>query len=164
MGPPRKRWDRQAWITIYAEKGTVKAACEAVRISRNTAYEERKRNPEFAEEWDRQEESVTDQLEKTLIEIALDSTHRHQVRALEFALKARRPSVYREQVGVKHSGKVSVEVDEGVNEEIESALAEVDRLTTRLAEMAPPGEAPLPGRAKGAALAPAGQPGPDTAP
>lgn len=121
-------------MRVYAEKGTVKAACEAVGIHRDTAYEERKRNPAFAEAWEREESAVTDVLEKTLVEIAIDGEGSPQVRALEFALKARRPTKYRERIDVKHGGKVGVEVEEAVDEEVEDALAEVDRLTDELAK------------------------------
>jgi hypothetical protein len=150
--PGTKKWDRDAWIQVYADKGTVKAACKAVGISRDTAYEERKRNPAFAEAWDREEVSVTDQLEKTLVEIALEGEGSHQVRALEFALKARRPAVYRESVNVNHGGKIGVEVEEGVDEAIGGYLTEIERLSERLAVLESGGQAAPAGPAEGAAV------------
>jgi hypothetical protein len=133
----RKSWDKSVWLEAYAEHGTVTAACKVVGISRETAYQHRKKNEEFAAAWDREENAVTDKLEKTLVEVALDFTHRGQVRALDIALKARRPSVYRESLNVKHGGKVgvAVEIEEGVDEAIDGLLAENDRLTERLAQL-----------------------------
>lgn len=149
--PPRD-WHAD-WLEVYAEKGTVTAACKAVKIGRTVAYEHRKRDPEFAAAWDRQENAVTDQLEKTLIEIALEGSGSPQIRALEFALKARRPAVYRESIKLDHGGKIGVQVEEGVNEAISGYLVEIQRLTERLAELAPPSEAEAPGRAASEPLA-----------
>lgn len=148
-GRSPKRWSREKWLEIYAEKGTVTAACKAVRISRDTAYRARKADEEFAAAWDKEENAVTDLLEKTLVEVALDFSHRGQVRALDIALKARRPAVYRESINVKHGGKVNVEVEEGVNDAISGYLAEIQRLTERLADLAPDGQAAVPGRPQG---------------
>jgi hypothetical protein len=153
--PGTKKWSREGWLRVYAEKGTVKAACAAVGISRETAYAERKRNPVFAERWEVEESAVTDQLEKTLVEVALEGEGSPQVRALEFALKARRPNVYRESINVKHGGKVNVEVEESVDDAIREYAAEVGRLTERLAEVAPDGQAPVAGAAAGGSVAPA---------
>lgn len=134
---PLRKWSTETWLAAYAEHGTVTAACKVVRISRETAYATRKKDAEFAAAWDKEENAVTDLLEKTLVEVALDFTHRGQVRALDIALKARRPSVYRESLNVKHGGKVgvAVEIEEGVDEAIDGLLAENDRLTERLAQL-----------------------------
>lgn len=133
----RKSWSKTTWLKAYAQHGTVTAACKVAGISRETAYQHRKSDLEFAAAWDREENAVTDLLEKTLVEVALDFSHRGQVRALDIALKARRPSVYRESLNVKHGGKVgvAVEIEEGVDEAIDGLLAENDRLTERLAQL-----------------------------
>lgn len=135
--PPKRKWSAEKWLAAYAEHGTVTAACKAIGISRDTAYRHRKEDEEFRAAWEKEEQAVTELLEKTLVEVALDFSHRGQVRALDIALKARRPSVYRESVNVKHGGKVgvAVEVEETVNEAIDGLLAENDRLTERLAEL-----------------------------
>jgi len=148
-GKPRKVWSKATWLEAYAKHGTVTAACKVVGISRETAYQHRKSDEEFAAAWDREENAVTDLLEKTLVEIALDFSHRGQVRALDIALKARRPSVYRESLNVKHGGKVgvAVEIEEGVDEAIDGLLAENDRLTQRLAELEPAEQAEAAGSA-----------------
>lgn len=145
----RRQWDRAAWLAAYEEKGTVTAACKVVRISRQTAYQERKLNAPFAEAWDRAEQAVTDVLEKTAVERALDGSDR----LMEFLLKGRRPQTYRESVNVKHGGKVGVEVEEGVDDAITGALAEVERLTERLAELESGREAQVPGGTESADMA-----------
>jgi hypothetical protein len=150
-GKPRKQWDRTRWLEAYAEHGTVTAACKVIGISRDTAYLARKNDPDFAAAWDKQENAVTDLLEKTAVERALGGSDR----LMEFILKARRPGTYRESVKVEHGGKVNVEVEEGVNDAITGYLAEIERLTERLAELAPDGEAEVPGRPEGEPLAPA---------
>lgn len=150
-----KKWDRAHWLRIYEEKGTVTAACKSVGISRQTAYTERKDNPEFAAAWDRAEAAVTDVLEKTAVERALEGSDR----LMEFMLKARRPGTYRETVSVKHGGKINIEVEEGVDEAVNDALSEVDRLTSRLAQVAPDGQTEVPRGDEGADMAPAVQSG-----
>jgi hypothetical protein len=148
-GKSRKRWDREEWVRLYAEAGTVSAVCKAMGISRNSVYEARKREPEFAAAWDAEEVSVTDQLEKTLVQVALEGTGSSQVRALDIALKARRPERYRESVKVEHGGRIGVEVEEGVNEAIDGYLGEIERLSERVAELELGGQAAPAGAAAG---------------
>lgn len=136
-GKSRKRqWSKDAWLAAYEKHGTVTAASKVVGIHRDTAYTARKNDPEFAEAWDKLENAVTEILEKTAVERALDGSDR----LMEFMLKARRPGTYRESLNIKHGGKVNVEVEEGVDEAIDGLLAENDRLTQRLAELEPKGE------------------------
>lgn len=133
-----KNW-KPRWLEAYERHGTVVAACKVVRINRDTAYRHRREDPEFAAEWDRLENTVTEILEATLTRIALDDTRGHdQIRALEISLRARRPAKYREGLKVEHGGTVGVrpEVDEQVNATIDALLAETDRLTGRLADLA----------------------------
>lgn len=123
---PRKDW-HEDWVRVYAQAGTVSKACEAVGISRETAYQHRKRFAEFAAAWDREENSVTDQLEKTLVEVALHGTGSPQVRALDIALRSRRPAKYRDNATVEHTGQV---------EHIGGFEREVAELTEKLRENA----------------------------
>lgn len=126
----RRDW-KSKWLEAYQAHGTAKAASEVVRVNESRPYEARKKDPEFAKAWDELECETTKLLEETLYERALagDTT------AAIFMLKARRPAVYRESLNVKHGGKVSVEVEDSVNEAIDGLLAENDRLTERLAEL-----------------------------
>lgn len=142
---PLREWSREDWLTAYSEHGTVTAACKVIGISRDTAYRTRNREPEFAAAWDAAENAVTTILEKTLIEIALDSSRgNEQVRALEFALKSRRPAKYRENFSVKHTGSLTVEAPDDVDAAIRRLLGEMDRRE----------QAAAPGGAEGAAVAP----------
>jgi hypothetical protein len=124
---------KERWLVSYQSHGTATAACEEVGIHRSTAYEHRKSDPEFAKAWDALESETTKLLEETLYERALNG----DTTAAIFMLKARRPSVYRESLNVKHAGKVgvTVEIEEGVDEAIDGLLAENDRLTERLAQL-----------------------------
>jgi hypothetical protein len=139
-----KAWEK-TWLAAYEECGTVVGACKVAKISRQTAYNYRRDNEGFAAAWDKLETAVTELLEKTAVQRALDGSDR----LMEFMLKARRPGTYRESVKMEHSGKVNVEVEEGVNDAISGYLAEIERLTERLADLAPDGQAAVPGGAAG---------------
>lgn len=140
-----KRFDYARWIEVYEEKGTVTAACKAVGISRETAYSRRRVDPDFAALWNEAEVAVTEVLETTLVEVALDPDNRGQVRALEIALKARRPDKYREQVKLEHGGTVTHEIEVKID-------AESTELEERLG-LIPTGEAPPAGDPPPRALA-----------
>jgi hypothetical protein len=141
----KRQWDRGAWLAAYEKHGTVTAASKAVGIHRDTAYTARKNDPEFAAEWDKLEVAVTEILEKTAVERALSGSDR----LMEFMLKARRPSVYRENLKVEHGGKVTHQVEEGVDEAIDGLLAENERLRDRLAALEPAEQAEAAGSATG---------------
>jgi len=127
----RARFDFGTWVAAYEEHGTVVAACKVVGISPDTAYRRRRESEEFASMWDEAEGAVTEVLEKTLVQIALDPDHKDQVRALEFALKSRRPDKYRENVRLEHGGTINHNVEVG----IDAALVSLEE---RLGLIAPP--------------------------
>lgn len=99
---------------------TVTDACRRACVSRASAYEARKNDPQFAEAWADVEERTTEQMEREAYRRAVDGWVERdvfdsegiaigQVRKfsdslLTFMLKARRPTVYRENVRVEHSG------------------------------------------------------------
>lgn len=141
---PFKQFSYADWITVYEEKGTVTAACKAVGISRDTAYQRRRIDADFKALWDAAEQAVTEVLEKTLVEIAQDFDHKGQVRALEIALKSRRPEKYRESVKLEHGGTITHEIEVAVDRE--SAELE-ESLGLRAPEVpgpeaSPPGDSP----------------------
>lgn len=140
---PRK-WSYDDWIAAYIDKGTVTAACKVIGIARETAYQHRRQIPEFREAWDKVEDAVTDVLEKTLVEVAIEDRN---VRALEIALKSRRPEKYREGLNVDVGGTVKVEVRAGLEGKIEE-LADQLEGTQR------PGASDVSGQAARPALAP----------
>jgi hypothetical protein len=100
----RRDW-RPAFLKGFANSGTVAGGCANARIYRSTAYRERERDPRFAVKWAELEEQLTDKLEARAVEMALDGEYH----TLHFLLKARRPDVYREHIGLEHSGQVTVD-------------------------------------------------------
>lgn len=133
---------QDAFLAAYRVKGTATAAAAAAKVGKRTAYEERTRNPEFAKAWDALEGETTKLLEESAFERAMKGDMTLTI----FMLKARNPSKFRDNVKVEHGGTITHEVEKRVNAEVEAALAEVDRLTRRLADVAPDGEASLSGR------------------
>lgn len=109
----RCAWKRN-WLVAYQSHGTATAACEVVGINRSTAYEARKKDPAFAKAWDALESETTKLLEETLYERALNG----DTTAAIFMLKARRPSVYRESLNVKHGGTVKHDVTTDFDREV----------------------------------------------
>lgn len=102
---------------------------DSVGISRPTAYNERRRNAEFARAWAEVEEATTEWLEREALRRAAEGvvekeswqidkdgkrvlrerTTRYSDALLVFLLKARRPEVYRENLAIDHSGVVGRE-------------------------------------------------------
>lgn len=130
------------FIASFRECGMVTEASKACGKNRATVYRERDRNEVFAAAWAEADEWVTEELEQEAKRRALAGSDT----LLMFMLKAKRPGVYRESVNVRHGGKVSVEVEEGVNEGINALLGEVDRLGDQLASVAADGAAATAGR------------------
>lgn len=152
FAPPKK--GRRAWkptfILAFENTGTVKAAAKAARVSKQRAYEAKAEDPAFAEAWEQARDHVVALLEETATERALAGDGR----MIEFMLKANRPAKYREQAS-SAAETATEEIEQGVNEAIEGMAAEIERLTDRLADVAPAGEAESPRAATGGALAPA---------
>lgn len=99
--------------------GNVSRACEAVDISRMTAYNWREENPEFAAAWDRAKAIGLDALEDEATRRAFEGTDKpvfHQgmecgtIREYSdtlaiFLLKGGKPEKYRERVSQELTGK-----------------------------------------------------------
>jgi len=133
-----ERWDRDEWLQAFRDLGMVSKACEAIGISRQTAYVERQRNEDFAIAWADVEEETTEEMEREAYRRAVEgveepmvsagvhvtSVRKYSDRLLEFMLKARRPEKYRDRVDVKHSGtverRVKVDLSKLSDEEIEA--------------------------------------------
>lgn len=119
-----ERWDRQAFLDAFDELGMVTAACEAIGISRQTAYQERQRNEDFAVAWADVEERSTERMEREAYRRAVEGVTKPLVSAgkhvtdvteysdglLQFMLRARRPERYRENVKVEHAGGIEQRV------------------------------------------------------
>ena len=122
---------RLKFLKALRETGIVTDAAKILGVDRTTVYRERDRNPQFKADWEQVNEWVTEELEQEARRRAMKGSDT----LLMFMLRAKRPSVYRESVNVNHGGKVTHEVEEGVDEAINALLAENDRLTARLAEL-----------------------------
>jgi hypothetical protein len=143
-----RNWAYDEWIAAYEEKGTVTAACKVVGIARETAYQHRRRDGGFREAWEAAEEAVTEVIEKTLVEVAIEDRN---VRALEIALKSRRPEKYREGLNVDVGGTVKIEVRVGLEGTIERLVNELAGSQAEGSER--PGVGDAPGQAARPALA-----------
>lgn len=121
----RRDW-KPAFLKALRDQGTVTAACEAAKISRQTAYRERQANEDFALQWHDVEHQVTDELESKAVEIALSG----DTRMLEFLLKARRPERYRENIKVEHAGSVKHDLAALSTAELEQLAAGLDAKRT----------------------------------
>ncbi len=117
-----------AFCAALADTGIVQRACDAVDISRYTAYKWRKLDPEFAEAWD-------DALKAALIGLE-DEAHRRAFHGVEepiyhkghlldtvkrysdtlaiFLLKAHAPDRYKDRQVTEHQGAISLAVVTGV--------------------------------------------------
>lgn len=148
--PPARteRWDRQAFLDAFEELGMVTAACEAVGISRQTAYQERQRNEEFAVAWADVEEHTTERMEREAYRRAVEGVTKPLVSAgkhvtdvteysdglLQFMLRARRPERYRENVKVEHSGRVEQHVRMDLSRLTDEQLRQYDEILAALEE------------------------------
>ena len=115
---PRRQW-KAKWLEAFAELGMVSAACEAVKVGRQTVYDARK-DDAFATAWDEIENQTTEAMEREAyrrgvegVEEPLVSAGKHVTSVtkysdtlLIFMLKARKPGTYRENVKVEHSGQI----------------------------------------------------------
>jgi hypothetical protein len=112
---------RPRFLAAFQEHLTITAACKAAGIGRQTAYDERRRNEDFAQAWEDLDFEVTERLEREAFRRAVEGvvergTHdengnlvgefviKYSDRALEMLLRARAPQKYRENVFVESTG------------------------------------------------------------
>lgn len=91
---------RDDFITALAQHGNIRQACIDGHISRSNAYHRRENDGEFAAAWDEALENFCDLLEGTYTRRAIEQSDR----AIEFLLRANRPTKYGERTRVEHSG------------------------------------------------------------
>jgi hypothetical protein len=146
----KENWSRSGFLEAFEQTGMVSRACEAIGISRQTAYAERQRNEDFAVEWHDVEERVTETMEREAYRRAVEgvtepvvSAGKHVTdvqsysdRLLEFMLKARRPEKYRDRVDVKHSGKVERRVKVDLAKLDDEELNNLERIVGKLGDEA----------------------------
>lgn len=151
--PPARteRWSRQQWLDCFEWCGMVTEACEMMGLARQTVYNERQRNEDFALAWADVEERTTERMEAEAYRRAVHgvttpmvSAGKHVTdvqcysdRLLEFMLKARRPDKYRDRVDVNHSGKIERRVKVDLAKLSDDELEALEQIAEKLAEPAP---------------------------
>ena len=90
---PEDDW-KHAFLVQLSKFPNVSRACQAARISRNTAYVMRRANAEFAALWEEIEEAATDQLVEKCWNRAMNSFDPGSATLAIFMLKSHRPAVY----------------------------------------------------------------------
>ena len=98
------------FLEVLAETGNVSQACQLAALPRQSAYDLRKRHPDFQEAWDRACEMGEDALVDEATRRAVDGiehpvfrkgevvgyTTKYSDKLLMFLLKGRRPDMFRE--------------------------------------------------------------------
>lgn len=153
-GRPRRTDWQDKFLARFTEHGVQAWACKEIGISPDTVIEERKRNPDFAHRYDNAFEESTCRLERRLVEWAADGiktiktvtrtetktdkdgkTTTHTVTTvtegvdmseacLIFALKARRPMIYRDRLSVEQTGTEGGPVELRITSEEKDAAVE----------------------------------------
>ena len=127
-----------AFCAALAQTGIVRRACEAVDVSRQTAYEWRREIPEFAAAWDRALEigitALEDEAHRRAFEgvtepvfhqgLECGQVQKYSDTLAIFLLKAHRPEKYRERhdVNANVSGGLTLTVATGVPEDGEDLV------------------------------------------
>src|SRR5204862_7540470 len=105
---------------LLSSLGNVSKAAQSISISRNTAYEHKKADTDFAAAWDDIQDAVADAMEQELIRRStkgyiepvyykgeiVGKIRKFSDRLLEFGLKGKRPEIYRERLDLNahHTG------------------------------------------------------------
>ena len=104
LTPEKEREWFPRFLAMLRNTANVRAACEAAKITRETAYDNRKSNPSFAARWDTAIEEACDSLEAT----AWLRAKRNSDTLMIFLLKAHRPDKYRETYNVNVEGRMKI--------------------------------------------------------
>lgn len=100
--PERKR----EFLDLYSEGGSVATCAKAIGVSHVTIFNHKRTDPEFAREFELAMEANTDRLEDHLYRMATEKGIPGNVAAVFGTLKARRPSVWRENMKIEHDGSI----------------------------------------------------------
>lgn len=94
---PKKAEEWQPiFLKVLAKNGNIRGACAAAGISRQVAYEHRRRNKTFGQLWDVALEQAVDALEAIAWKRAMESSDTLVI----FLLKANRPWKYRDRIDI----------------------------------------------------------------
>lgn len=115
--PPRSSGD---WVPVFikqlAVNGNVRNACEKSGVARQTAYDRKDKDPEFARAWQEAVEMACDTLE----EAAFNRAKNYSDTLMIFLLKSHRPDKYRE----KRETKVDLKADVTMKDSPQSVEAQ----------------------------------------
>ena len=111
------------FLAAFEDLGTITAACRQVGVGRQTVYDWRQADEDFAVALHDARKAVADDLEIEAIRRAKDGSDT----LLIFLLKAHAPDRFRENVRVEHSGKIAHDTS-GMS------LKELERLADQLAD------------------------------
>lgn len=100
----RRNWKKQ-FLETLRNSANVRVACQAAVISRQSAYEARRKNSKFAAQWDEALEDACDVLEARAWDRSKTSDQ-----LLMFLLRAHRPGKYTEKVKQENEGEVILRV------------------------------------------------------
>ena len=117
---PKKQ---KAFLDNLSETGSVKKACEAIKISRNSFYNFRKKNKKFTEQWEEAEKRGVDALIEEARRRAhdgvdepvyykgdrIDTIRKYSDVLLMFLIKAKRPE-YRESYQMSVDGNITIKI------------------------------------------------------
>jgi hypothetical protein len=98
------RATREAFLVAYSKLGTIRAACEAIGINRQTVLNWRNADKKFAARFNETAVEFTEALETIAHQRAVSGSDV----LLMFTLKKRDPS-YRERFGHEHNGRMTLE-------------------------------------------------------
>jgi hypothetical protein len=114
-----RRRKQAAFLAEFSKRGLVASSAKAAGIHRDTVYEWRKSDPEFAAEYDEVDALVTEVAEAELWRRGIEgwdeplahngvltgeTVRRWDASLLTLVLKARAPEKYRERLDLRHSG------------------------------------------------------------
>lgn len=98
---------RAAFLHTLATTGQITKAAKAAKVERQTAYNWRKTDPDFARAWDEAIELAADMLEDVAIDRAIRPTG-YSDGLLTLLLKAHKPEKYRERSEVQVTAALNI--------------------------------------------------------
>ncbi len=121
MARRRSKWTpkkREQFLELLATNGNVTVTCDALNLRRQTVYEARAEDPDFAAAWDEAMEQAADHLEAEARRRAVDGwdepvyylgrrvglVRKFSDTLLIFLMKGARPEKYRDRQQLEHTG------------------------------------------------------------
>jgi len=140
MLPATLEW-RETWLTVYANTGIIRLACEAAGVTRNYVYQYREDHPDFMEQWEAAKADAIDALENEARMRALTISDP----LLLAMLRAYKPE-YREKSSVELTGRdggpIQSETVLDDDERVERLAALLDRARAARARLVNPDGGP----------------------